>query len=430
MELPPEGVDALVAPPVTQTIFRRPPDADSGAPPEPRRRGRPPGSKTRLREVRDSAQTCRQAPPTRSPAAFLTLRGGVFHFRRRLSKRLAGRTPTNELRRSLGTTSLAEAVKRAGALIAALERFEAFVMSDTVVTPLQSAEAKALIDEIYRSEIAAMAARESQGGPRTIEAADAERARLQSEILALREALKRRDASCARPALDAAAASLSMTVTDATVRLTERPALGALVETREAECAVEDGATVEEATRDMRARRFGGRAVEALRPPVMLSKAIAAAEARAVSRDMVNKVRTTGECLRAHFGDVPLERLADRSERVAFLLWLERLPRLHGKAHGRNRHNASGAAPDKLREIATADAADAAIRAEIDSRKGLSLGEKRAALARALKPRLNDEAIAKHHARIKAIFDAAREDLGWTGADFVSVLPEYRRRST
>ena len=150
MELPPEGVDALVAPPVTQTIFRRPPDADSGAPPEPRRRGRPPGSKTRSREVRDSAQTCRQAPPTRSPAAFLTLRGGVFHFRRRLSKRLAGRTPTNELRRSLGTKSLAEAVKRAGALIAALERFEAFVMSDDVVTPLQSAEAEALIDELYR----------------------------------------------------------------------------------------------------------------------------------------------------------------------------------------------------------------------------------------------------------------------------------------
>jgi len=131
--------------------------------------------------VRDSAQTCRQAPPTRSPAAFLTLRGGVFHFRRRLSKRLAGRTPTNELRRSLGTTSLAEAVKRAGALIAALERFEAFVMSDTVVTPLQSAEAKALIDELYRSEIAAMAAREALGGPRALEAADAERARLQSE---------------------------------------------------------------------------------------------------------------------------------------------------------------------------------------------------------------------------------------------------------
>jgi len=97
-----------------------------------------------------------------------------------------------------------------------------------------------------------MAAREAQGGPRTLEAAEAERARLQSEILALREALKRRDASCARPPLAAAAASLSMTVTDATLRLAERPALGALVETREAECAVEDGATVEEATRDSR----------------------------------------------------------------------------------------------------------------------------------------------------------------------------------
>ncbi len=59
-----------------------------------------------------------------------------------------------------------------------------------------------------------MAAREAQGGPRTLEAAEAERARLQSEISALREALKRRDASCARPALEAAAASLSMTVTE------------------------------------------------------------------------------------------------------------------------------------------------------------------------------------------------------------------------
>ncbi len=132
---PPEGVGALVAPTVTQTTFRRPPDADSGAPPEPRRRGRPPGSKTRPLDVRNNARSCRQARATCSPAAFLTLRGGVFHFRRRLPQRLAERTPTKELRRSLGTKSLAEAVKRAGALIAALERFEAFVRSDTVVTP-------------------------------------------------------------------------------------------------------------------------------------------------------------------------------------------------------------------------------------------------------------------------------------------------------
>jgi hypothetical protein len=73
----------------------------------------------------------------RSPAApYLWRRGGVFQFRRRLPKRLVDLGAPESLPLSLRTRLLPEAMKRAAALIAAMERAEIGIMSQCAVQEL------------------------------------------------------------------------------------------------------------------------------------------------------------------------------------------------------------------------------------------------------------------------------------------------------
>ena len=103
--------------------------------------------------------------------------------------------------------------------------------------------------------------------------------------------------------------------------------------------AYEDGTTLEQATRDLRARLFPEQTVAQIAPPVMLSAAIAAAHRSAVSLDMARKVEGTGKCMLAFRGDMPLELFLERENLLAFLLWLRRLPKPHGKNHKRNKYS-------------------------------------------------------------------------------------------
>ncbi|PKP62633.1 MAG: hypothetical protein CVT86_07285, partial [Alphaproteobacteria bacterium HGW-Alphaproteobacteria-8] len=93
------------------------------------------------------------------------------------------------------------------------------------------------------------------------------------------------------------------------------------------------------------------------------------------------------------------------------------------------RHEPIGRTLCKQAEIAAADAADAAVRAGIEAGEARGLRQQRTLLADALVVRLSDESVEKHHARLKAIFEAAIHDLGWTHPQPVSVLREYKRQA-
>lgn len=114
-------------------------------------------------------------------------------------------------------------------------------------------------------------------------------------------------------------------------------------------------------------------------PPVLISTAVGA-KAAVASRDMERKFRAVGRLLIAYFGDVPLSILND-DLLVKFLLWCRRLPRDHGKAHGRNRFEQTGREVDPWAEIAEAGERDAAARREIEAREDLSLADERVLLA-------------------------------------------------
>ena len=118
----------------------------------------------------------------------------------------------------------------------------------------------------------------------------------------------------------------------------------------------------------------------------MLSAAVAAAERRAVSTDMARKVEAFRACALAWRGDMPLDLFLERKTLVELLLWLRRLPKGHGKRHGRNRYEKTGTVLDKNAEIAAADDNDRAIREEIERRTDLDLRAKRMELAVSLTP--------------------------------------------
>ncbi len=201
--------------------------------------------------------------------------------------------------------------------------------------------------------------------------------------------------------------------------------LGALLEMREIEHRVENGATVDEATQPVRAARFAGRPANQLPAPVRLGAALEAAVARATSADMARKIEATGRLMTEFFGDALLNAVFTETAFVHFMLWLMRLPASHGKAHGRNRYESVGRSLTKREEIDAADAADAGVRAEIEA-MDLILAEKRALLTRRLVPRLSDAQIAKHHSRSKPIHEAARKVLGWAAGPWTSYLQEWR----
>lgn len=144
---------------------------------------------------------------------------------------------------------------------------------------------------------------------------------------------------------------------------------------------------------------------------------------------MARKIDATGICAVAFRGDMPLDLFLERETFLAFLLWLRRLPKHHGKCHGRNVYAKEGVVLDKHEEIAATDEKDFEVTEAIRVRHDLDQRWKRAELAERLEVSMTDEAVEKHHARVSAIVGAAKSELAWTGPDFVSVLKEFRRKA-
>jgi hypothetical protein len=118
---------------------------------------------------------------------FVWRRGRVYQYRRRLPKKLTELGAPTLLCLSLRTEVLPEAMKRAAAIIAAVERVEAEVTSNLVrmitpaaITLIVREGARAALDEIVQ--------RDAVAGVRTKAEADAARDRIEQEIAALRSA--------------------------------------------------------------------------------------------------------------------------------------------------------------------------------------------------------------------------------------------------
>lgn len=281
--------------------------------------------------------------------------------------------------------------------------------------------------EVMRCAMMEWLVREASFEPRSIDEADAAAAATEAKVAAARAAIRLRDPSLALAPVAAAAAALGLAINPVALPRVGRAVLGVLAEMHEAELAFENGATVEEATRVLRDVHFGGRPPERLSPPVRLSTAVEKAIERAPTRGMTDKVKTTGELMLAFFGaDTFLDDVFTKERMISFLAWCMRLPRLHGKAHGRNKYEKVGKALSKNEEIAAADAHDAAAWAEMEAREDVTYREKLVLAGQTFEPRLTDDMIEKHHARAKAIHETARDCLDWDAAPWRSYLKDWR----
>jgi integrase len=129
--------------------------------------------------------------------------------------------------------------------------------------------------------------------------------------------------------------------------------------------------------------------------------------------EMRRKLRCTGDLAIEFLGDIPLDLLAARAKDL--LLEMSRLPKTHGKLHGKNRFTSVGKEVSRREEIAAADAKDAAEIAAVAARTDISEAQKRAILARKLTPRVTQTNLERHLDRLHRILRAAEQDCGYRG---------------
>ncbi|NCM98390.1 MAG: hypothetical protein GW948_14275, partial [Rhodobacterales bacterium] len=138
-------------------------------------------------------------------------------------------------------------------------------MSGSLISLPDPEMVRAVLREVARKALRAMLDREATAAPRTLEQADADRAQAEAALAALRQALRLRDVSPAVGPATEAAASLGLDAEIGASRPIAQAAMGGLVEIGEVALAVEDGATVEEASRALRERHFDGKPLDEIR---------------------------------------------------------------------------------------------------------------------------------------------------------------------
>lgn len=148
--------------------------------------------------------------------------------------------------------------------------------------------------------------------------------------------------------------------------------------------------------------------------PVRLSDTWARALETYPSKHMKGNIDAIAKLAIAHFGDIPVAAISEEDQK-RFFVWMARLPKKHGKKHGKNRFcRDAPKEPERFMrtkddEIAEADARDAAKTEEIRGLNNLSNVEKRALLSDELTPRLTLTTIKRNRDGLNRLFKAADE---------------------
>jgi hypothetical protein len=145
-------------------------------------------------------------------------------------------------------------------------------------------------------------------------------------------------------------------------------------------------------------------------PLIQLSDAVAAA-CKHTTPEMRKKTETTGRLVSELLGDIPLEDLETKAPEL--IRTLSRLPKTHGKAHGRNRFKSSGVVKSKLDEIREADEQDQKLFDELAADPDLSEADRRTRLVDRMVPRVTVNNLKRHLDGIHRILRATEMELGY-----------------
>ncbi|MEC8668530.1 MAG: integrase [Pseudomonadota bacterium] len=147
--------------------------------------------------------------------------------------------------------------------------------------------------------------------------------------------------------------------------------------------------------------------------PVTLSAAWAKTLELYPTRDMKGNIDAIAKVALAFFGDVPVATITT-DRQTEFFKWMSRLPKSHGKGHGKNRFcpdapkDPSKALVTKDDEIEAADEADYIATEALRDRDDLSDLEKRALLSEQLVPRLTNSTLKRNRDGLNRLMKGAR----------------------
>jgi integrase len=359
----------------------------------------PPGAESRPR-------TRRAAGP------YLIRRGRIYYFRKRLPRVLAEKCSATFLRLSLQTPLRIEAMSRAARLVAACQIAETDIMTVLADQTLAPETITAILTETLRAELARILDEQDRGAARDDAEIDARIAGLEARRTTLRRRARNNDFAGLEPEILAAARVLQIAVTAPRPADLGRRAADLIRDILELEAEVLDGADARSGASELVARFSKASVDDFVARPILLSAAIAKTREMYPTKAMKGNIDAIAQLALAYFGDIPVGAISDDTQK-AFFAWMARLPKSHGKRHGKNRYcrtapkDPSRYDVTKQDEIDEADARDEALMQEIRALNHLSNTEKRALLADRLEPRLTMTTIRRNRDGLNRIFKAA-----------------------
>ncbi|WP_245840994.1 site-specific integrase [Puniceibacterium sediminis] len=344
----------------------------------------------------------------------------MFYFRKRLPATGSNHGSKLFLCLSLRTDLPFDAVKRTAALLTVYEREEKNIVDALNAGTLCQEQAKALLTEMLRAELARILAEQSTPAWGDDAQVEPRIAALEAENKTLRRASRRQDWSSVQGLLAQASAVVGLHLSEPLSPELGRQATSLKKRLNDVEMDVLDGDDVRSASRTLCAEEGIEDFDVFVREPVLLSRVWDQTLKNHPADSMKGNIAAIAKLALEYFGDIPATALTKERQKE-FFAWMSRLPKGTGKAHGKNRYRSVGRKISKEFEISEADARDLVIMDEIRKRDDLSLAEKRARLEECLVPRLTMTTIKRNRDGLNRMMKAAAD----LGAPVIPVL-SYR----
>jgi len=365
-----------------------------------------------------ACQSTTSAPAKKKPRAagpYLQRRGYIYYFRKRLQN--IGPQKRNErfFCFSLQTPLLIEAMSRAARLLTVLQHEEAKIMSASNQQTISPENVQVVLKEMLRSELARIICEQDSGPAQDDSDVDILMSRFDKQRVDLKDNARKRDYTQVDAGVRRTATSVGIDLPSDLPHAIGRRALVLARDLLEIEVKTLDGEDARAEATPLVAQ-YSDQTVEKFvtSKSVLLSDAWREALNLYPSKDMKGNIDAISKLAIVYFGDIPVETISKEKQKD-FFVWMSRLPKNHGKRHGKNRYcRKDPKHPEKyLRtkhdEIAEADAVDAAIIDEVRFKNNISNVEKRALLSERLTPRLTLSTLRRNRDGLNRLFKAADE---------------------
>ncbi|WP_316635436.1 DUF6538 domain-containing protein [Ruegeria intermedia] len=351
----------------------------------------------------------RRRKPRHRAGPYLLRRGRVFYFRKRLPTWVSNKHPNLFLCLSLRTDLPLEAVKRAARLLTALEQKEQDLMEKNTET-LTAADTKALLTEVLRAELGRILAAQNQAGATSDAELDHRIAELEEENRMLRRAARSENWNSVQELLEKASQLIAISLPQPISSDLGRQASSLKRRINDVELDVIEGDDVRHASRSLISEQGISDFDAFVKAPVLVSRAFAQVRVNYPKPSMQGNINALENLMLEFFGDIPVTAITKERQKE-FFAWQARLPRVQGRAHGKNRFNKVGKIRSKSEEISDADAHDMMVTEELRERDDISVAEKRALLGERLVPRRTFATIKRDRDGLNRLFKSA-VDLG------------------